>query len=55
MVKYLFGHFGLLLNILLLHRDQRPETSLHLEDGGSNPQKSEWDSTKKSDKNALNY
>lgn len=32
MMKYLFGHSGLLLDILLLHGDQRPETSLHLED-----------------------
>lgn len=56
MIKYLFGHSGLLLDILLLHGDQRPETSLHLEDGGSKPQNSEWDSTKKKeDKNTINY
>ena len=46
MMKYLFGHFGLLLDILLLHGDQRPETSLYLEDGGRKPQNSEWYSTK---------
>lgn len=50
MMKYLFGHSGLLLDILLLHGDQRPETSLHLEDEGSKPQNSEWDSTKKKKK-----
>lgn len=30
---YLFGHSGLLLDILLLNGNQCPETSLHLEDG----------------------
>lgn len=54
MMKYLFGHSGLLLDILLLHGGQRPETSLHLKDGGSEAQKSEWDSTnKKKDKNSI--
>lgn len=28
---YLFGHSGLLLDVLLLNGNQRPETSLHLE------------------------
>lgn len=55
MMKYLFGDFGLLLNILLFHGDESPETSLHLEDGGSKAQNSEWDRTKKKDKNTLNY
>lgn len=32
---YLLGHSGLLLDILLLNGNQRPETSLHLEDGRS--------------------
>ena len=33
LLMYLFGHSGLLFDILLLYGNQRPETSLHLEDG----------------------
>lgn len=33
LLMYLFGHSGLLLDVLLLDGNQRPETSLHLEDG----------------------
>lgn len=44
LLVYLFGHSGLLLDILLLNGNQCPETSLHLEDGGSqrSVMKSEW-------------
>lgn len=31
---YLFGHFGLLLDVFLLDGIQRPEAGLHLEDRG---------------------
>lgn len=35
LLMYLLGHSGLLLDILLLDGNQRPEASLHLEDGGN--------------------
>lgn len=35
LLMYLFGHFGLLLDVLLLNGNQCPETSLHLEDGAN--------------------
>ncbi|KAA8592897.1 hypothetical protein FQN60_018352 [Etheostoma spectabile] len=52
MLADLFGHSGLLLNVLLLNGNQRPKTSLHLEDGVNthsliNSKWREWESEKR--------